>query len=221
MWTAAFIVATLAACSGPPAVPPPRPLVLYSGVRLTPTQEGLNEIDAWIRPQLENIREDPSFLIRTIPRDTTVYPWEGLEIVADTANIALRRGPAEAQTPYMIYAHLHLMEERGELERWLPEAADETGYDRERAIMSRTSDAWLYGRSAWDAPPYEALDEIAYSTEYGYLDAFIFTARPDAFAEARRAWLAENPGGIEEYRRWFVDTFGREPPGLRDENDGR
>ncbi len=119
----------------------------------------------------------------------------------------------------MIYAHLHLMEGRGELEEWLPEAADETGYDLERAIMSRTSDAWLYGRSAWDAPPYEALDEILYSTENGYLDAFILTARPDAFTEARRAWLSENPGGIEEYRRWFVDTFGREPPGLREDSD--
>ncbi|MDX1566192.1 MAG: hypothetical protein R3223_00230 [Longimicrobiales bacterium] len=220
MGLAALLLATLAACGGPPAVPPPRPLVLYSGVRLTPTQERLNEIDEWIRPQLENIQEDPSFLIRTVPRDSTMYPWEGLEIVADTADIALGRGASEAQVPYMIYAHLHLMEERGELEQWLPESAEETGYELERAIMSRTSDAWLYGRSAWDAPPYEALDEIVYSTEYGYLDAFLFTARPDAFTDARRAWLAENPGGIEEYRRWFVETFNREPPGLRDEEEG-
>lgn len=221
-WTVlgVLLVATLAACGGPPSVPPPRPLVLYSGVRLTPSQERLQEIDTWIRPQLENIREDPSFLIRTVARDTTVYPWEGLVITADTADIAMQRGMSEAQIPYMIYAHLHLMDGRGELEAWLPEASDETGYDLERAIMERTSDAWLYGRSAWDAPPYEALDEIAYATEFGYLDALIFTARPDAFVEARRAWLSENPGGIEEYRSWFVETFGREPPGLRDEEEG-
>lgn len=214
----ALLVATLAACGGPPSVPPPRPLVLYSGVRLTPTQERLNEIDTWIRPQLQNIQEDPSFLIRTVPRDTIVYPWEGLEIVADTANVAMQNGPSEAQIPYMIYAHLHLMEERGELEEWLPDAAEETGYDLARAIVSRTSDAWLYGRSAWDAPPYEALDELVYSAEFGYLDALMFTALPDSFTEARRAWLAENPGGIEEYRRWFVDTFNREPPGLREDS---
>lgn len=218
---AALFVSTLAACGGPPSVPPPRPLVLYSGVRLSPSQERLNEIDAWIRPELENIQEDPSFLIVTQGRDTTVYPWQGLNISGDTANIAMRRGMSEAQIPYMIYAHLHLMEERGQLADWLPDAEGETGYDLERAILARTSDAWLYGRSAWDAPPYDALDEIVYSTEYGYLDALIFTARPDAFTEARRAWLAENPGGIEEYRSWFVETFNREPPGLRaEEGDG-
>lgn len=213
---AVLFVSALAACGGPPSVPPPRPLVLYSGVRLTPSQERLNEIDAWIRPELENIQEDPSFLIRTEARDTTVYPWQGLTITGDTAAIAMSRGTSEAQIPYMIYAHLHLMEEREQLAEWLPDAEDEMGYDLERAILERTSDAWLYGRSAWDAPPYEALDEIVYSTEYGYLDAFIFTARPDAFTEERRAWLSENPGGIEEYRSWFVETFNREPPGLRD-----
>lgn len=207
----------LAGCGGPPDVPPPRPLILHSGARLNPEHERLREIDVWIRPQLENIREDPSFLIRTVPRDTTVYPWSGLEIQADTANVAMRRGLPEARVPYMVYAHLHLMEERGELEQWLPEVAEAEEFDQEVAILRRTADAWLYGRSAWDAPPYEALDEITYAHENGYLEPLIFTARPDRFAEARRAWVAENPGGIEEYRGWFVDTFGREPPGLREE----
>lgn len=217
MALAALSVSFLAACGGPPSVPPPRPLILYSGARLSPTQERLRDIDTWIRPQLQNIREDPSFLIRTLPSDTTVYPWEGLEIVADTANIVMRRGFPEARVPYMIYAHLHLMDERGMLEQWLPEAVEARGYDLELAILRRTADAWLYGRSAWDAPPYEALDELTYAYENDYLQPLIFTARPDRYAEARRAWAEENPGGIEEYRRWFVETFGREPPGLREE----
>lgn len=207
----------LAGCSGPPDVPTPRPLILHSGVRLSPTHERLREIDGWIRPQLENIRQDPSFLIRTVPRDTAVYPWEGLEIVADTANIAMGRGLPEARIPYMIYAHLHLMDGRDELDRWLPESADETGFDLELAILRRTADAWLYGRSAWDAPPYPTLDELSYARENDYLRPLIFVSRPDQFAEARRAWVQENPGGIEAYRRWFVETFGREPPGLREE----
>jgi hypothetical protein len=44
---------------------------------------------------------------------------------------------------------------------------------------------------------------------------FIFTARPDAFAAARAAWVRENPGAMERSRQWFLDTFSREPPGLR------
>lgn len=212
----------LASCGGPPSVPAPRPLILHSGARLSPSQERLREIDTWIRPQLQNIREDPSFLIRTQAQDTAVYPWEGLEIQADTADVAMRRGFPEARVPYLIYAHLHLMSERGRLEQWLPDAADATGYDLELAILERTADAWLYGRSAWDAPPYEVLDELTYARENDFLEPLIFTARPDRFADARRAWVEEHPGGIEEYRRWFVDTFGREPPGLRrEEASGR
>ena len=214
---AAASILLLTACGGPPDVPAPRPLIVHSGARLTPTHDRLREIDRWIRPQLQDIREDPSFLIRTIPRDTTVYPWSDVEIVEDTVNIAMRRGLPEARIPYLIYAHLQIMDRRGELEEWLPEAADAAGFDLELAILRRTADAWLYGRSAWDAPPYEALDEITYARENDYLEPLIFVSRPDQFAEARRSWVAENPGGIEEYRRWFVETFGREPPGLREE----
>lgn len=210
------VLAGLVACGGQQSVPSPRPLILHSGARLAPTQDRLNEIDQWIRPQLENIEEDPSFLIRTVARDTMVYPWEGLAIQGDTANVAMQRGVAEARVPYLIYAHLHLMDRMSGLEEWLPDAADAGEYERERAFLERTADAWLYGRSAWDAPPYEALDQLTYARENGQLDALIFTARPDRFAEARREWLAENPGGIEEYRRWFLDTFEREPPGLDD-----
>jgi hypothetical protein len=59
------------------------------------------------------------------------------------------------------------------------------------------------------------LDELAYAREAGFLEAFIFTARPDEFAAARAEWARANPGAVERYREWFLDTFNREPPGLR------
>lgn len=215
---ALLAVLAVTACGGPPQVPTPRPLVLHTGARLSPERDRLQEIDSWIRPQVENIRQDPSFLIRTVTVDSLVYPWQGLRIHGDTAEVEMRRGLfQEARVPYMIYAHLHLMERRGALGEWLPDAEGASGFELERAILARTADAWLYGRSAWDAPPHQPLDELVYARENDFLDALIFTARPEDFVEARREWLDRRPGAIEDYRRWFVDTFDREPPGLRGE----
>ncbi len=209
----------LGACGGQTELPSPRPLVIHSGARLRPEPARMDTIDKWLRTELTDIREDPSFLIRTLPRDDDIYPWEGLSITADTADVEMQAGVPEVRVPYMIYAHLHLMDRRGELEEWLPDVAGSDDFTLERAILRRTAEAWIYGRSVWDAPPHDVMDEIMYANEKGYLDAMIFTARPDAFGEARRAWARENPGGIEEYRRWFVETFDREPPGLREESE--
>ena len=49
-----------------------------------------------------------------------------------------------------------------------------------------------------------------------FLEAFILTSRPDVFVEERNAWLVANPRGEEEYRNWFLESFEREPPGLRE-----
>lgn len=216
------ISVALAACGGGTELPTPRPLIIHSGARIQPDPERMREIDGWIQPQVQRIREDPSFLIRTVPDEERVYPWQELSISGDTAEIHLQGGVPEARVPFLVYAHLHLMQPRGPeaLRRWLPDHAEATGYELERAILVRTADAWLYGRSVWDAPPYPVLDQLMYARENGYLDAMIFTARPDAFADARREWVRENPGGIEEYRRWFVETFGEEPPGLQEETPG-
>lgn len=216
------VALVLIGCGGGTELPTPRPLILYSGARLQPDRDRMEEIDRWVQTQVERIREDPSFLIRTVPEERPVYPWEDLTIDGDTAEIHMQGGVAEARVPFLIYAHLHLMQGRGPeaLRRWLPEHAEATGYELERAIVARSADAWLYGRSVWDAPPYPVLDELIYARENGYLDALIFTARPDAFGEARQEWVRENPGGIEEYRGWFVETFDREPPGLREETSG-
>jgi hypothetical protein len=73
----------------------------------------------------------------------------------------------------------------------------------------------LLGRTSYDAVAYDPLEELLYSNEAGYLDAFILTARGEEFAEEREAWLREDPEALERYRQWFLETFDREPPGLR------
>ena len=71
------------------------------------------------------------------------------------------------------------------------------------------------GRAVFDTAPYGPLDELMYAHDEGYIDAFIFTARPEEFSEARTEWAQSDPGRSESYRDWFLETFNREPPGLR------
>jgi len=209
---------TVGACaSGPAELPDPRPVVVRSGARLYPEKPRMEEIDSWFRPQLENIEQDPTFLIATVNRDTPAYPWESLLIEGDTARIGVEAlKSAEAETAYQIYAHLHLMKAMNRLDEFLPGAAGAEGYVLERAILARVSDVWLFGRGVFGAVAYDPLEELLYSNENGYLDAFILTARGDEFGEERQRWLQEDPEGLERYRQWFVDTFSREPPGLRE-----
>ncbi|MFC1660346.1 hypothetical protein ACFL3S_02620 [Gemmatimonadota bacterium] len=203
---------------GPSELPDPRPIVIRSGARLFPEKPRLEEIDSWFRPQMENIEMDPTFMIETVVRDTPSYPWESLLIVEpDTARIGVEGGKSiEAETAYQIYAHLRLMEFMGRLDEFLPGSANLQGFTLERAILSRVADVWLYGRAVFDAEAYDPLEELVYSSENGYLDAFILTARGEEFGQERQAWLREDPEALERYRQWFVDTFSREPPGLRE-----
>lgn len=207
----------VAACgSGGRQLPTPRRLVIHSGERVVPTQERMAEVDTWAREQMDSIRADPSFFIDPIDQDAPAYPWETLRIneSGDTAVIAYQSRPG-LYGPYVIYAHLHLMEARGRLDRWLPEADGGTPFEIEKAILARMADAWLYQRSIHDIRPNGILDELVYVNENGYLDAFVLTARPNEFVEARRVWQAENPGGRDAYVAWFRKTFERDPPGLR------
>jgi hypothetical protein len=103
----------------------------------------------------------------------------------------------------------------GRQDEWLPEAPDVTGFELERAILARAADAWILGRAVYNTVPYGPLDELAYAKEEGFLDAFIFTARPNDFATARTEWARANPERMDQYRDWFLETFNREPPGLR------
>jgi len=138
-----------------------------------------------------------------------------LNVREDSVTVRTPMGVQDAELVYMIYGHLHLMKTMGRLEEWLPEAPSAEGYDLERAILSRTADAWILGRTVFNTVPYGPLDELAYAKEAGFLDAFIFTARPNEFAAIRAEWVRANPGQMERYREWFLDTFSQEPPGLR------
>lgn len=213
---ALLLVAAAAGCAGAtPQLPEPRPIVIYSGERLHADPEHLEEVNEWVTREQTNIREDPSFWV--IPEGTTdeVYPWEGLRFGKDSVWVAVDVTAPDAELVYMIYGHLHLMTRMGRQEEWLPEAPTAEGFELERAILERCADAWTLGRTVFDTAPYGPLDELAYAKDRGYLDAFIFTARPDEFAADRARWARANPERMEGYRDWFVETFNREPPGLR------
>jgi len=211
----------LSSCSsGPPELPSPRPIVIRSGERLFAEAERMQTIDAWFRPQIDNIVNDPSFMIEWVTRDTPAFPWETLVLVTnpvqDTAKFGILPGFDEAARAFEIYAHYHLMREVGRLEDFLPGGGSLDEFSLERAILARVSDAWFLARSVYQAVAYDPLEELLYANENGYLDAMILTARGDEFNEERGAWLKEDPEALERYRGWFVDTFSREPPGLRE-----
>ena len=213
--TALLITGAIAsgACAAAYSLPTPRPLIVRSGARIQADQGRLAEIDIWVRAQQQTIVVDPSFWIIEDRSAEEVYPWDALTISSDTAVVLVYAGAPESGSFVSFYGHYHLMETMDRLDEVLPEAADAEGYQLERAILTRVSDAWLYGRAAFDIPPYGPLDELMFSRENGYLDAFLFTARPDEFEEERDTWLDQNPGRAEEFQRWFVETFEREPPG--------
>lgn len=175
----------------------------------------MDSVYDWVTDEQLNISEDPSFWVITEPTPDETYPWEGLDVREDSVTVRVPRGAQETELIYQIYGHLHLMVGMGRQEEWLPEAPSATGYALERAILSRTADAWILGRTVYNTSPYGPLDELAYAKDGGYLDAFIFTARPSEFVSDRADWVRANPGGMERYREWFLDTFSREPPGLR------
>lgn len=204
----------LACASGEIELPNPRRLVVYSGARIVPTQERMEEVDAWVREQVDSIRLDPSFWIISSPQEGPVYPWEELRVNAqgDSATVSLQPN-GDALWAYQIYAHLHLMAVQDRLDRWLPAAVGVDEFELEMAILARVADVWLYQRSIFDARPYSILDEITYASENGFLEEFILTARPDAFVEARKEWRDENPDGNAAYLDWFRRTFERDPPG--------
>jgi hypothetical protein len=175
----------------------------------------MDSVYEWVTREQLNIEQDPSFWVIAEPSEGEPYPWDGLDVRSDSVTVEVPRGIQDPQLVFMIYGHLHLMVEMGRQEEWLPEATGAEGFDLERAILSRSADAWILGRSVYNTAPYAPLDELAYAKEAGFLDPFIFTARPNEFAARRAEWVRANPGEMERYRQWFLDTFGREPPGLR------
>ncbi len=210
------VLVLLAACvSGTVGAPAPRPIIIRSGARMRVEQERMDTINEWVSREQDNIRDDPSFWVITESNQAEVYPWDDLRISNDSVWVQVPRGAGDAEYIYHIYAHLHLMVTMGRQEEWLPEAPDAVEFDLERAILVRTADAWILGRASFDFAAFGPLDELAYSQEAEFLDAFIFTARPSEFAVTRAAWARSNSGEMERYRDWFIETFNQEPPGLR------
>ena len=211
----AFVV--IAGC-GPRVIelPAARPLITKTGERLRATPERLSEIDTWVRAELDSINVDPSFWIISRFETEEVQPWDGLAISNDTAIVRLQAAPPEVVSSYQIYAHLHLMVAFDRRDVWLAEAPGVEGFELEKAILKRTSDAWFYARSIFDAIPFGPLDELMYSNENGYLDAYVLTARPEEFKDEHEAWMAANPGQAAEFEQWFTETFERPPPGKRE-----
>jgi len=209
--------ALLAGCGAAQStIPEPRPIINYAGARIRVDKERMQAVNEWVLRQQDNIERDPGFWVISDLAVEEVYPWEGLRFAgSDTVRVRVDPRAPDSGVVFQLYGHFHLMSRMGRLEEWLPEAPTATGYDLERAILSRVSDAWLLGRTVFNTQPYAPLDELIYSKENGYLDAFIFTARPEEFAEARAEWARADPGEAEAYRQWFVQTFSREPPGLR------
>ncbi len=211
-----LLVAGACAATGP-VIPQPRSIVIYSGARIRPDHEEMKVVNEWVTREQQNIQEDPSFWIIAGRSMSESYPWEGMVISSglDSVNVRVPFTGQDGLLVYEIYGHLHLMAQRGDREEWLPEAPTAVGYELERAILTRVADAWILGRTVYDSNPFGPLDEIAYAKDAGYLDAFIFTARPEEFATSRTEWARANPGGMEAYRDWFLNTFNREPPGIR------
>ena len=217
--SAFLIMVALSACSGGvPTLPTPRPLVVFSGARVSTTLEHMQEVDQWVREELNSIETDPTFWIEHVPTAGESYVWEGMIIVPtnDTARIRTARLAPETRISHLIYAHLHLMDRLGRQDEWLPKGGDLRGFELERAILERVAESWLYGRAVFSATPYGPLDELVYAYDGGHLDAMILTARQDEFPDDVRRWLDDDPGAMESYRQWYVDTFSREPPGLRE-----
>jgi hypothetical protein len=224
---AAVLLAALAltgcGSGGTVTLPPPRPIIVSSGERLRVDTIRMDSIYAWLTAENENIELDPTFLIDGVPAARQRLPWESLRLAVgppDTAWVEYDRAHPDIVTPYNIYAHLHLMKQMNRIEEWLPDYAGEEGFELERRIVERMADAWLLGRAVFDAPAYQPLDEVMYSKEAGFLDAYLLVARAEEFADERARWEQQQPSRLEEYRSWFQRVFRTQPPGLREAAGG-
>ena len=210
------LVVVAGACStAAPVIPPPRSIIIHSGARIRADHEEMKVVNEWVTNQQRNIQEDPSFLVISNAVLAENFPWEGMVLGQDSVTINVPLGGRDGELVYQLYGHFHLMAQMGRQDEWLPEAPDAVGYDFERAVVARIADAWILGRTVFDTQPFGPLDELAYAKHHGFLDAFIFTARPDEFATSRAEWARANPEEGERYRDWFLETFNREPPGIR------
>lgn len=213
----------LTACGGTAAFPQPRGIIVFSGERISVDPERMEAVDRALRPHLEDIDRNPTFVIRLNRQVASAYPWDTLELRGDTAHIAVERTAGDAQTPFQIYAHLRLMQERGELGEWVPAAEDRalSGLEAEEAILGYVGDVWLLGRSVFDTQPYGPLDELIYAQDRGFLTHFILATQAERFAQEREAFHERNPEWEAELSDFFQRTFERDGPGYLPSDTGQ
>lgn len=212
---AVCLLFVVGACAGTSPVPQPRTVIVFSGERIQTDGERMQEVEQWLRPALEDIDQNPSFLIRVHRQEEDAYLWDSTELVGDTAIVHVQRAAADAETPHLIYAHLHLMAERSELGEWLAVAREDDleGLELEMAILRRVSDIWLLGRAVFDTQAYGPLDELLYAADRGLLTEFILATQGDRFEEERAAFTEEFPEWEGELTEFFQRTFERDGPG--------
>lgn len=211
----AALVVALGGCvsSAPSQLPRPRPLINQAGARLVmeSDDERMREVYGEVDLLLDVIINDPSFLIWTEPEARDVFPWETLEISADTARIRYRRSAPDLRNPYEIYAFLHLMREEGRVGAYLPAAEGLDGWRFEFEVMRLVADSWLLGRAYFDFAPYPPMDRVMYAAHAGYLPEFLLALRPGEFDEVR---VALDPVRVLAFESWFRETFNDDPPPL-------
>ena len=219
-----LVLLAVSACGGgPPELPSPRPIIVFSGERIHADSTEMLAVDRWTRRVQVEIGEDESLAMEII-RDENRPPWDAVDLDPEgPAGVFVPRRSSEAETPYRIYAFLQMMDERGELGEWLrlreeeePVEVPDDPFMKEKAIVDRVAAVWLLGRAIFDTAPFGLLDQVVYAREFGYLEAYLLTARSEEFTEERERWLAEEPGAQEEYREWFRNTFEEDPPGWED-----
>jgi hypothetical protein len=113
-WGAATVAGACA--SAGPALPDPRPIIIYSGARIRADTERLDSIHEWVTREQTNIVEDPGFWVITQPAVEEVYPWVGLTIRLDSVWVSLDPRAIDTRLVQEIYGHLHLMAVMGRQE---------------------------------------------------------------------------------------------------------
>jgi len=201
-------------CAGELPPPQTRPIIVYTGERIQADPDRMVEIERWMRPQLDDIEFNPGFLIRVVQEDVARYPWSTLDLAGDTADIRIAAAAPDAETPLLIYAHLRLMQEKGELENWISDWEGGDAFETERRILIQVSDVWLLGRSVFDTHPYGPLDELLWAREFGYLDDYILATQSERFPEVAEERRSRNPEREGEFRAWMERTFERDEPGF-------
>jgi hypothetical protein len=165
-------------------------------------------------PHRHPLATRPRLPIRNLPAHPTPYPRDATAFEpAAVVEVEIADVAPDAETPFLIYSHLRFLQEQGGIEEWAPEAEGLTGFELEKAILSRVSDVWLLGRSAFDTEPFGPMDELMYAREHGFLEDLILTTQRERFPVEAEAYWSGQQDRLREFVAWLERTFDREQPG--------